>query len=66
MAVGSLLGLWGMGDSVTAPLWGQAPLLGVCIAALLLAAAAPRSAYTENPAFPGGFSEGKARLNYWK
>lgn len=60
MAVGSLLGLWGMGDSVTAPLWGQAPLLGVCIAALLLAAAAPRSAYTENPAFPGGFSEGKS------
>ena len=45
MAVGSLLGLWGMGDCVTAPLWGQAPLLGVCIAALLLAAAVLLSAF---------------------
>lgn len=59
MTAGSLLGLWGMGEGIAAPLWGQAPLLGVCIAALLLAAAAPRSAYMEPVPVPG-FSEGKS------
>lgn len=60
MAAASLLGLWGMGDDALAPLWGQAPLIGVCIAALLLAAAAPRSAYTEIPASATGLSDGKS------
>ncbi len=60
MAAGSLIGLWGMGDTQLTPLWGQAPLIGVCIAALLLAAAAPRSAYTEIPLSPADIPDGKS------
>ncbi len=47
LAAGGGLAVWGVNDGLTAPLWGQAALAGVVFAALLLAAAAPRSAYAD-------------------
>ncbi len=47
MAGGGALALFGADAGMSAPLWGQGPLLGVTLATLLLAAAAPQSAYAQ-------------------
>ena len=47
LVAGGGLAVWGVNGGLTAPLWGQAALAGVVFASLLLAAAAPRSAYAD-------------------
>lgn len=54
MVGGGVLALWGVDGSLAGPLWAQGPLAGVTFASLLLAAAAPRSAYAEPEADSSG------------